>query len=85
MGLYGRGKQVAIRTVSDVLSAVVNTFTLAYKGNPIKANFEKSLVKRLAQMMEGWKKEDTPTKDNLTGGIHVPEFLVDLGMAKHAN
>ena len=35
-------------------------------------------------MMEGWKKEDPPTKKNLPMGIDVPEFLAELGMEEYA-
>ena len=35
-------------------------------------------------MMEGFSKEDPPTKKNLPVGIDVPEFLADFGMAKDA-
>ena len=32
--------------------------------------------------MEGWRKEDPPTKEKRPVGIDVPEFLAELGMAK---
>ena len=35
-------------------------------------------------MMEGWRKEDPPTKKKLPVGIDVPEFLADLGMKKYS-
>ena len=35
-------------------------------------------------MMEGWRKEDPPTKKKLPVGIDVPEFLAELGMSKNA-
>ena len=34
--------------------------------------------------MEGWRKEDSPTKKKLPVGIDVPEFLAGLGMGKYA-
>ena len=57
---------------------------MAYEDNPTKAQGEKSLVPRLAQMMEVWRKEDLPTKKKLPVGIDVPEFLAELGMEKYA-
>ena len=66
---------------------------MAYEGNPTKAQGEKalvpqlahkSLVPRLAQMMEGWRKEYPPTKKKLPVGIYVPERLSELGMSKDA-
>ena len=53
---------------------------LLYEDNPTKAQGEKTLVPRLAQMMEGWRKEDPTTKKKLPVGIDVPEFLAELGM-----
>ena len=84
LGRYGQGKQVAIGTVSGELSDVGTTVDLAYEGNPTKVQVEKSLVPILAQMMEGWRKEDSPTKIKMTVGIDVPEFLVELGMETYA-
>ena len=34
--------------------------------------------------MEGWIKEDPPTKKKMPVGIDVPDFLEVLGMAKYA-
>ena len=60
------------------------TVALAFEGNPTKAQGEKYLVPRLAQTMEGWRKEDPPTKKKLPVGIDAPEFLEELGMDKYA-
>ena len=64
LGRYGQGKQVAIGTVSWALSVVGTTVALAYEGNRKKYQGENILVPRLAQMMEGWRKDDPPTKKN---------------------
>ena len=48
------------------------------------AQGEKYLVPRLAQMMEGWRKEDPPTKKKIPMGIDLPEFLAELRMEKDA-
>ena len=34
--------------------------------------------------MEGWRKEDPPTKKKLPVGIDAPEYLEKLGMEKYA-
>ena len=57
---------------------------MAYEGNPKNTQGEKTLVPRLAQMMEGWRKEDPPTKGKLPVGIDVPDVLAELGMEKDA-
>ena len=61
-GRYDHGNQVAIGTVSGEPLAIVMTVTLAYEGNPTKAQGKEILVPRLTQMMEGWREEDPPTK-----------------------
>ena len=57
---------------------------MAYEGNTTKAQVEKTLEPRLAQMMEVWRKEDPPTKKIFPVGIDVTEFLAELGMEKYA-
>ena len=57
---------------------------LAYEGNPTKAQNEKPLVPRLAQMMEGWRKYDPPTNKKLPVVIDALEFLAELGIEKDA-
>ena len=83
-GRYGRGKKYIIGTVSVALSAIGTAVALAYEGILTKAQGNKYLLPRMAQTMEEWRKEDTPTKKNIPVGIGVPEFLVELGMAKDA-
>ena len=39
---------------------------------PQKLKAKKLLVSRLAQMIEGWRKEDPPTKEKFPVGIDVP-------------
>ena len=34
--------------------------------------------------MEGWRKEDPPTKNKLPVGIDVPDILAELGMSEDA-
>ena len=84
MGRYGQGKQVAIGTVYGALLAVGATVALAYEGNTTKSQGEKHLVPRLVQIMEVWRKEDSPTKIKFPVGIDVTEFLAELGMEKGA-
>ena len=56
LGTLWSRKKVAIGTVSGALLAVGTKVALKYEGNPKKASGEKTLVPRLAQMMEGWRK-----------------------------
>ena len=79
LGCFGGGKQVAIGTVSGTLSAVGTTVAFSCEGNTTKYQGEKTLLPRLAQIMEGWRKEDPPTKKKLPVGTDVPEFVAELG------
>ena len=79
LGHYGQGKQVAIGTVFRALSDVGTTVTLVYEGNPKKSQGEITILPQLAQMMEGWRKEDPPTKKKFPVGIDVPEFCANRG------
>ena len=62
--------------------AVGKTVSLVYEGNLIKEKGDKYLVPRMAQNMEGWRKEEPTTKKKLLMRIDVLEFLSDLSMAK---
>ena len=79
LGRYGKLKQVTIGIVSGALSAVGTTIALAYKDNPTKAQGEKILVPRLAQIMEGWRKEDPPTKKNYQWELIYQKFWQSWG------
>ena len=48
--------------------AVGMTVALSYEGNPTRSQGEKPLVTRLAQIMEGYSKKDTPTKKKIASG-----------------
>ena len=61
---YVQGKQVAFGTVFWAPLAVGTMVALAFEVNLTKAQGEKVLVPRLAQTMEGWKKDGPPTKKN---------------------
>ena len=67
-----------------MLSGVGKTVDFSYERNPINAQGKKSLSPRLAQKMEGWRKEDSPIKKKFPVGVDVPEFLTDLGVAKNS-
>ena len=84
-GVYGRGKQVQVGTVSSAITAIGTTIALARGVNPTKVEQTNNLLPRLAQMMAGWKKADPPTVKKLPVAIDVPEFVADIGLAPGAN
>ena len=73
-GCYGRCKQFEIGTVSGALSAVGKTVALVYEGSPIKTQGDKALLTRLSQTIEGWKKEDTPTRKKFSWELMYQKF-----------
>ena len=72
LGRYGQGKKFEIGTVSGAISAVGRTVDLAYERNSKKSQDEETLVPILTQRMEGWRKEDPPTKEKFPVGIDLP-------------
>ena len=66
------------------MSFTGKTITLAYEDNPVKAQGEMVLLPRLIQPMDGWQKEDPPTKKKLPAGIDIGEYLAGLGMEADA-
>jgi hypothetical protein len=74
-GLYRRGKRVQTETVVGTLTAVGQEVTLACGENPTKVTGSKKLLPRLAQIYDGWCKEDTPTTKQLPVKADVPELL----------
>ena len=57
---------------------------LAYEGNPIKAQGEKSSLPRLSQTMEGWRKEHPPTKKKFPVVTDIPIYW-KIWVAKYEN
>ena len=49
--------------------------SVAYEGNPKKSQGGNELVTRLAQMLNGWRKEDPPNKKKVPLRIDIPEFF----------
>ena len=64
-GDAGRGRQVSTQTVSSALTAIGQTISLAVRNNPIKLLGSKKLIPWLAQMLDGWRKEDPATSKKL--------------------
>ena len=78
-GSYGRGKRVAAGTVIGALTAVGQEISLACGTNPTKIAGSERLLPRLAQTLDGWRKEDPPTTKQLPVEADVPELLAEKG------
>jgi hypothetical protein len=75
-GYYGRGRQITAAAVTSSITAVGTTIALATGSNPTKMiGAQDKLLPRLAQMFEGWRKEDPPTQKKLPVGIDIPEYI----------
>ena len=55
---------------------------MAYEGKPTKSQGSKKLVSRLAQILDGFRK-DPPTKKKLPARIDITDFLSQLGRHKY--
>ena len=53
--------------------------------NPTKLEGSEKLLPRLAQMIEGWKRDDPPVVKKLPVEVDVPELLARLGRKPTAN
>jgi hypothetical protein len=63
-GCYGRCRQVRSGTVVTALTAVGKTISLDFGLDPTKGAGQKQFLPCLAQMVEGFSKEDPPTMKN---------------------
>jgi len=84
-GFYGRGQQVRVGAVNSAITAIGTTISLAKGVNPTKIEHSDRLIPRLAQMIQGWKKEDPPTLKKLPVEADIPELLSSIGMLSSAN
>ena len=78
-GYYGRKRQIRVGTVTSALTAVGSTISLANGTNPTKIMNTDKFIPRLAQMLQGWKKEDPPVIKKLPVEVDIPEYLATIG------
>ena len=76
-GYFGRGRRVAAGTVVGALTAVGQEIALARGNNPTKVAGSDKLLPRLAQIYDGWRKEDPPTTKQLPMEADIPELLAE--------
>jgi hypothetical protein len=84
-GEAGRGRQVTTSTVSTAITAVGQTIALAVGQNPTKLMGSDKLIPRLAQTLDGWRKDDPPTAKKLPVESDVPEQLCKVGTSEGAS
>jgi hypothetical protein len=84
-GHYGRGRQIRVGTVISAVTAIGTTISLAKGINPTKMEFSDKFIPRLAQMFQGWRKEDPPIIKKLPVEADIPEFLSALGKSNSTN
>ncbi len=83
-GKYGWGKHVATETVVGAITAVGQEVALVCGQNPTKIVRSETLLPRLSQIFDGWRKEDPPTSKQLPVEADVPELLVERGRDRSA-
>ncbi len=66
--------------MATALSAIGKEISLAIEVNPVKLAGSEKMVPRLAQTLDGWRKDDGPVMKKLPVEADVPELLVKLAM-----
>ena len=66
-------------TVTGAITAVGQAIALVCGTNPTKDAGSKKLLPRIAQTLDGWRKEDPPTTKQLPVEADVPKLLVERG------
>ena len=79
-GGYCTGRKVKGDTVSTALSAVGQEIHLVCGVNPVKAQGSDKFVPRVAQTLDGMRKEDGPVLKKLPVEVDVVEYLVKMAM-----
>ena len=83
-GVFGRGQQVQASTVSGHLTSIGQTICLAKNKNPTKIEGSDKFLPRIAQKIEGFRKEDPPTLKKFPVEVDVPEYMCMLGLMSGA-
>jgi hypothetical protein len=81
-GYYGRGRQVQAATVTGAITAIGQMISLAIGHNPTKVIGSDKFLPALQVMIDGFAKEDPPTRKMLPVESDVPELLVEMGYSK---
>jgi hypothetical protein len=81
-GYYGRGRQVQAPTVTGAITAIGQTISLAIGHNPTKVIGSDKFLPALQVMIDGFAKDDPPTRKMLPVESDVPELLVEMGYGK---
>jgi hypothetical protein len=68
--------------VTSAITAIGQTITLACNTNPTKVEGSDKFLPALQVMIEGYNKQDPPTKKMLPAKANVPELLVEMGYSK---
>jgi len=81
-GYYGSGRQVQAPTVTGAITAIGQTISLAIGHNPTKIIGSDKFLPALQVMIDGFSKDDPPTRKMLPVESDVPELLVKMGYGK---
>jgi hypothetical protein len=79
LGFYRQGRQVQCSTVTSAITAIGQTIALACNNNPTKVKGSDNFLPALQVMIEGYNKQDPPTKKMLPVKADIPELLVEMG------
>jgi hypothetical protein len=84
IGYFGNGRKVQGGTVSGAITAIAKNITLVQKEDPTKLAGRDHDLPRIAQMLDGFKKDDPPTVKKMPCTIDLPEKMASWGLARGA-
>ncbi len=82
MGYYGHRREVQSSTVTGAIAVIGQTIALACNDNPTKVIGSEKILPVLQIMIDGYTKEDPPTKKKLLVKANVPELLIQMSYGK---
>jgi hypothetical protein len=82
LGYYGHGGQVQSCLVTSTIMAIGQTIALAYNNKPTQVNGPDKFLPALHVMIEGYNKQDPPTKKMLLVKANVPALLGEIEYSK---
>jgi hypothetical protein len=81
-GVYGRGAQVKVQTVTDALSAISQTIQLAGHRSPLYRTDQKQYNLTIERMVEGFRRSDPPSIPQLAIPVTVPNACFEASQAQ---
>ena len=79
----GKGQTIKADSVSQGISAINQTISLATGRNPFKVAGSDNFIPAIAEMLTGWRKLDPPTKKMFPVSVDLQKFVCIHGVQKN--